>query len=136
MTPDPDTFVGVIIIMAILLGFSLLFWVILAWLTGQLSDIKYRVAETANGVFIPQFKDGPLSGWTFFYANADQYDHPVRRYLVATKDPGKAASFSTMDDAVDFIRLIQNKIKLGEEATTNARRRVIHGIDIKKKTRV
>lgn len=94
--------------------------------------MKYRVIETKEGQFYPQFKPGFFSFWRLFNQNADTSLLMLQRAM-ETDDPGKASCFGSMDLAQAFIVRIKEKSKKYWDERNAAAIRRMQGINISKK---
>lgn len=102
--------------------------------------MKYRILESSDGMFYPQFKDGWLSQWRFFSRSAIsciQSGVPLVR-LIMERDPASVAKFSSGGEADDFIASVDRaserywarRMECDQRASTGveAKRRIEAGV--------
>lgn len=81
---------------------------------------------------MPQFKSGWLSFWKFYACDADVSGWMLER-LISEKDPAKAASFCSMDDAWAFIDRVMKKADAYWQGRFDAKWREVNGVAIRRK---
>lgn len=97
--------------------------------------MKFRVAESDNGLFYPQFKPGLFRFWRFFQPDAD-ISTWMLQVAMETRDPAKAAKFQTEDTAREFIHRVVAKVDAyyAEQLASNSR--ITDGVRIKRVSKV
>ncbi len=93
--------------------------------------MRNRIVETESGVFMPQFKAGLFSGWQFYSSNADTTS-VMYLWAMSRKDPAKAASFGTLDEAKAFVARVMERANAYWENEWAAKRRALNGVTAKR----
>lgn len=96
--------------------------------------MKYRVIETTEGTFYPQFKPGFFSFWRFFRHDAENNIDSgwMLQRSIETDDSASAIVFGTEGEAQAFITRIDEKSKKYWADDTAKRIREIQGVNVKK----
>ena len=93
---------------------------------------KYRIAETEDGRFCPQFKPGWFQSWRGFSPDADKMRHPTLQIFVQELDPSQAATFTTAESAAEFVDRVKTAADTGWQARTDRKAREAQGIRAKR----
>ena len=95
--------------------------------------MKYRIIETIEGAFYPQFKQYFFTFWKFFSKVAENNIDSGCMLLraIETDDPANAAVFVTAEEAQAFTVRIEEKSQRYWTEDAAKRVRSIQGVEIK-----
>lgn len=71
--------------------------------------MPYRIIETSDKLFYPQFKNGFFSSWKFLTKGAATYPFLLERTML-TEDFLEAASFTQKEDCLAFIKAVESRV--------------------------
>lgn len=96
--------------------------------------MKYRVIETDESAFLPQFKPGFFSFWRFFSKQAESNIDSgwMLQRSIETDDPANAMRFDTVAAAQAFVARVDEKSQKYWAEDTAKRIRSIQGVNTKK----
>ena len=96
--------------------------------------MRYRVVESVEGKFYPQFKSGLFSFWKLYSNIAERHidSGMMLQRLIETDDPVNAVCFNTMEEAKAFELRIDTKAQEYWANDAAKRAREIHGVNVKK----
>lgn len=134
MTADVPVVLLVIVIVVIVAFVVHTVWD--AWPKPRGAEMKYRIVESDDGQFYPQFKDGWLSRWHGFKTRAETAEHPTLVVWLTEDDPAKAAKFTDERRALVFIDRVKANAEAGWREHNESKRRTAEGVSARKVTRV